>query len=35
MNLLRKVQDDVVEIAKAETFARMEGRPLLMVLAPK
>ena len=35
MNLLRKVQDDVVEIAKVEAFPRMEGRQMLMVLAPK
>ncbi len=35
MNLLRKVQDDVAEIAKIEAFPRMEGRQMLMVLAPK
>ncbi|MEL0210123.1 MAG: translation initiation factor IF-3 [Novosphingobium sp.] len=35
MNLLRKVQDDVAEIAKVEAFTRMEGRQMLMVLAPK
>lgn len=35
MNLLRKVQDDVVEVAKVEAFPRMEGRQMLMVLAPK
>ena len=35
MNLLRRVQDDVVEIAKVEAFPRMEGRQMLMVLAPK
>jgi translation initiation factor IF-3 len=34
MNLLRRVQDDVAEIAKIEAF-RMEGRQMLMVLAPK
>ncbi|OZA59099.1 MAG: translation initiation factor IF-3, partial [Sphingomonadales bacterium 39-62-4] len=32
MNLLRKVQDDVAEIAKVEAFPRMEGRQMLMVL---
>ncbi len=32
MNLLRKVQDDVTEIAKVEAFPRMEGRQMLMVL---
>ena len=35
MNLLRKVQDDVAELAKVEAFPRMEGRQMLMVLAPK
>eukprot|EP01037_Dinobryon_pediforme_P007862 gene7862-7929_t len=35
MNLLRKVQDDVAEIAKVEAFPRMEGRQMLMVLSPK
>ena len=35
MNLLRRVQDDVVEVAKVESFPRLEGRQMLMVLAPK
>jgi translation initiation factor IF-3 len=35
MNLLRRVQDDVVEIAKVEAYPRMEGRQMLMVIAPK
>ena len=35
MNLLRRVQDDVAEIAKVEAFPRMEGRQMLMVIAPK
>ena len=35
MNLLRRVQDDVAELAKVEAFPRMEGRQMLMVLAPK
>jgi translation initiation factor IF-3 len=35
MNLLKRVQDDVVEIAKVEAFPRLEGRQMLMVLAPK
>ena len=35
MNLLRRVQEDVAEIAKVESFPRMEGRQMLMVLAPK
>ncbi len=35
MNLLRRVQEDVEEIAKVEAFPRLEGRQMLMVLAPK
>ncbi len=35
MNLLKRVQDDVVEVAKVEAFPRLEGRQMLMVLAPK
>jgi len=35
MDLLKRVQDDVVEIAKIEAFPRLEGRQMLMVLAPK
>ena len=35
MNLLKRVQDDVAEIAKIEAYPRLEGRQMLMVLAPK
>ncbi len=35
MNLLRRVQEDVAEIAKIEAYPRLEGRQMLMVLAPK
>ena len=35
VDLLRRVQDDVAEIAKVEAYPRMEGRQMLMVLAPK
>ncbi|MEL1251198.1 translation initiation factor IF-3 [Aurantiacibacter gilvus] len=35
MDLLKRVQDDVAEIAKVEAFPRLEGRQMLMVLAPK
>ena len=35
MDLLRKVQEDVAEIAKIESYPRMEGRQMLMVLSPK
>lgn len=35
MNLLNRVRDDVEEIAKVEAFPRLEGRQMLMVLAPR
>ena len=35
MDLLRRVQEDVSEIAKIESYPRMEGRQMLMVLSPK
>jgi translation initiation factor IF-3 len=35
MDLLKRVQDDVAEIAKIEAWPRMEGRQMLMVIAPK
>lgn len=35
MNLLRRVQEDVAEVAKVEAYPRLEGRQMLMVLAPK
>ena len=35
MDLLRRVQDDTAEIAKVEAYPRLEGRQMLMVLAPK
>jgi len=35
MDLLRRVQEDVADIAKIEAYPRMEGRQMLMVLSPK
>jgi len=35
MKLLQKVQEDMAEEAKVEQYPRMEGRQMLMVLAPK
>ncbi|MBX7501655.1 translation initiation factor IF-3 [Qipengyuania mesophila] len=35
MDLLNRVRDDVEEIAKVEAFPRLEGRQMIMVLAPK
>jgi translation initiation factor IF-3 len=35
MDLLKKVQEDVAEVAKVEAFPRLEGRRMLMVLSPK
>ncbi|WP_179759082.1 translation initiation factor IF-3 [Hoeflea halophila] len=35
MKLLNKVRDDTVEIAKVEAEPKLEGRQMMMVLAPK
>jgi translation initiation factor IF-3 len=35
MDLLKRVQEDVEEIAKVEAYPRLEGRQMLMVLSPK
>ena len=35
MDLLNRVRDDMEETAKVEAFPRLEGRQMLMVLAPK
>ena len=35
MKLLQKVKDDTVEIAKVEAEPKLEGRQMMMVLAPK
>jgi translation initiation factor IF-3 len=35
MQLLERVQHDTAETAKVEQFPRMEGRQMLMVIAPK
>ena len=35
MNLLRRVQEDTAEIAKIEAYPRMEGRQMIMILAPR
>ena len=35
VDLLRRVQEDVNEFAKVEAFPRLEGRQMVMVLAPK
>jgi translation initiation factor IF-3 len=35
MDVLKRVQEDVTEIAKVEAYPRLEGRQMLMVLAPK
>lgn len=35
MDLLNRVRDDVEEVAKVEAFPRLEGRQMVMVLAPK
>ena len=33
--LLKRVEDDTVEIAKLESIAKMEGRQMMMILSPK
>ena len=35
MDLLRRVQEDIADIAKVEAYPRMEGRQMLMVMSPK
>ncbi len=35
MDVLNRVRDDVEEVAKVEAFPRLEGRQMVMVLAPK
>ncbi|GAA0733805.1 translation initiation factor IF-3 [Sphingomonas trueperi] len=35
MQLLQRVQQDSAEVAKVESYPRMEGRQMLMVLSPK
>jgi translation initiation factor IF-3 len=35
MNVLMRVRDDLVEVAKIEQFPRMEGRQMTMVMSPK
>lgn len=35
MDLLKKVEKDLIEYASVEQFPKMEGRQLIMVLAPK
>ncbi len=35
MRVLQRVQDDLEELAKVEDFPRMEGRQMVMVVAPR
>ena len=35
VDLLKRVQEDIAEIAKVEAFPRLEGRQMVMVVAPK
>ncbi len=35
MRVLQRVQDDLEELAKVEAFPRMEGRQMVMVVAPR
>lgn len=35
LDLLRRVQEDMAELTKVESFPRLEGRQMVMVIAPK
>ena len=35
MNVLMRVRDDLDQIAKVEQMPRMEGRQMVMVMAPR
>ncbi|RYG80477.1 MAG: translation initiation factor IF-3 [Alphaproteobacteria bacterium] len=35
VDLLKRVQEDIAEVAKVEAFPRLEGRQMVMVVAPK
>ena len=35
MNMLERVRDDLAEIAVVEQMPKMEGRQMVMVLAPR
>jgi translation initiation factor IF-3 len=35
MDVLNRVRDDVNELSKVEAMPKMEGRQMIMVLAPK
>ena len=35
MNVLHRIRDEMVEVAKIEQFPRSEGRMMTMILAPK
>ncbi len=35
VDLLKRVQEDMAEVAKVEAFPRLEGRQMVMVISPK
>ncbi|MXO73070.1 translation initiation factor IF-3 [Alteraurantiacibacter buctensis] len=35
LDLLRRVQEDMAELTKVESFPRLEGRQMVMVISPK
>ncbi len=35
MNVLKRVQDDLEDLAKVEQFPKMEGRVMIMLISPK
>ena len=35
LNVLKRVQDDLAEVAKVEAYPKLEGRQMIMVVAPR
>lgn len=35
VNVLNRVRDDTEDVAKIEAFPKLEGRQMIMVIAPK
>jgi translation initiation factor IF-3 len=35
MDMMKRIEADLVELAQVEQFPKMEGRQMIMVLAPR
>jgi translation initiation factor IF-3 len=35
LNVLKRVQDELAEVAKVESYPKLEGRQMIMVVAPR